>query len=555
MNFLRNYKIKISYILTIALFFSTGVNPAYINEGEINLAFILNTIRFFLPILILIIYLIYRIKKKNIFIKNILKKIKVNIILLAIIYSILLFFSINQNPIHPYNLYFVNYFCLFFLTLILHENNNIKEIYNNIFLFIILGFSVGLSLIFVEILTMSFNPAELEKFTVFSFDARFLDNALPRSTGFSKYVLLTIFIIIIFYKPNNNFYKIILIIVLSSIIFMIKSRTTILFFTGSILIYSLFYIDGLIEKLKLPIISLIIPLILVSNIPGNQNVKIKAAEDTVANLIAKKKEAFDLAEKSNNYIKVLTLKEVNENRSIDLFSEQKFKKLALKKEQEFKELALKKEQEFKELALKKEQEFTEQNLRTIYEKRNFKRKLEVQLLESKQKLKTLEEEIEINKENKYFGTKTQKTSIVFKSPKDEDLDLLENLSTGRVYGWKLFFQIKNLSLLSLDTYIGQGILADKLFYGFSISNGFLYVLMTGGLLSLLILIFFNINLISKIVKNLIKKNSHPEYLYAVILNSYLLFRSLFENGYLVYLSGLFLMLLSLMIINLKSIKD
>ena len=65
MNFLKIYNIKISYLFTVLIFFSMGVNPSYIENDTSNLNFLINSIRFFLPTVFLIGY--YLIYKKKLF--------------------------------------------------------------------------------------------------------------------------------------------------------------------------------------------------------------------------------------------------------------------------------------------------------------------------------------------------------------------------------------------------------------------------------------------------------------------------------------------------------
>ncbi len=63
---LINYKIKLSYVATVLIFFSMGVNPSFLSNNISSFDLITNSIRFFLPSIFLFGYFIF-FKKKNFF--------------------------------------------------------------------------------------------------------------------------------------------------------------------------------------------------------------------------------------------------------------------------------------------------------------------------------------------------------------------------------------------------------------------------------------------------------------------------------------------------------
>ncbi|OCW76700.1 hypothetical protein AKH17_03805 [Pelagibacteraceae bacterium GOM-A2] len=82
-----------------------------------------------------------------------------------------------------------------------------------------------------------------------------------------------------------------------------------------------------------------------------------------------------------------------------------------------------------------------------------------------------------------------KTTNIYIKNNNTQLEEVENISSGRTYLWKKFFE--DLKKSEFNLFIGKGILADKKFYNQSISNGFFYSLLSGGLVVFLFYIIVN----------------------------------------------------------------
>tara|TARA_B100001063_G_C16249684_1_gene304689 strand:- start:11 stop:454 length:444 start_codon:yes stop_codon:yes gene_type:complete len=146
-----------------------GVNPSYLENNISNFNLWINSIRFFLPTFFLFNY--YLIYGKKDFFHFLNFNYLIN--LLFIILILIFIFSLSFEFLDTQNLYFLIYLNIFLLVGILASNADLKEIINNIILFILLGFCISLILIITEISNYSFSLSELHKFRVFSFDARF----------------------------------------------------------------------------------------------------------------------------------------------------------------------------------------------------------------------------------------------------------------------------------------------------------------------------------------------------------------------------------------------
>ena len=118
---------------------------------------------------------------------------------------------------------------------------------------------------------------------------------------------------------------------------------------------------------------------------------------------------------------------------------------------------------------------------------------------------------------------------------------INNSSSGRILIWYKILKNKG------NIYIGDGILADHSQFNESASNGLIYTYLCGGFFAFILLVIFKIIVIKKIFISISKKIKH-NYLPSMII-LFLFFRFLFENGYVVYLYELFLLLLSLIYLN------
>ena len=135
--------------------------------------------------------------------------------------------------------------------------------------------------------------------------------------------------------------------------------------------------------------------------------------------------------------------------------------------------------------------------------------------------------------DKLYGMTINKTTNIYIKNRNTQLEEIENISSGRTYLWKKFFE--DFKKNEFNLFIGKGILADKKIYNQSISNGFFYSLLSGGLVIFLFYIIVNIVITINILKNIIKSREISENILPYSILIYLMFRSLFENGYLLYI--------------------
>jgi hypothetical protein len=108
--------------------------------------------------------------------------------------------------------------------------------------------------------------------------------------------------------------------------------------------------------------------------------------------------------------------------------------------------------------------------------------------------------------------------------------IFDTTTSGRKNMWlKVINSYENIPLL------GYGVLGDRFAYSFSVSNIFLYFLISGGLAGFLIIIFFNIHLSKNILNSLssmrLFNNREPFFYISFVFILFFLFRSLVENSY------------------------
>jgi hypothetical protein len=108
--------------------------------------------------------------------------------------------------------------------------------------------------------------------------------------------------------------------------------------------------------------------------------------------------------------------------------------------------------------------------------------------------------------------------------------LLMEGTSGRVATWqKVLISYKNIPIY------GYGVLGDKFAYSLSVSNIFLYFLVSGGIIGFITILLFNIYIIKNVLyllisKKLFKSNDvffHVSFFFVC----FFLFRSIFENSY------------------------
>ena len=110
--------------------------------------------------------------------------------------------------------------------------------------------------------------------------------------------------------------------------------------------------------------------------------------------------------------------------------------------------------------------------------------------------------------DKLYGMTINKTTNIYIKNRNTQLEEIENISSGRTYLWKKFFE--DFKKNEFNLFIGKGILADKKIYNQSISNGFFYSLLSGGLVIFLFYIIVNIVITINILKNIIKSREISE---------------------------------------------
>lgn len=479
MNFIQKYKIKISYIVTFFIFFSQGVNPSYLDDKIINIEVIINSIRFFFPSIFLLFIYFFNFEKYRLkYFFNLSWSLKI----LFYFFVIILIFSLLYSKSYSLNLYFLSYLNIFLLIGLLNYNNNQREIINNLILFILLGLILSILLFAYEILfNRIINFSEFYKLSVLSFDYRFLDQSLPRSTGVSKFILFFLILMVFYSLKNNSIIKFITIIIFSILLFLLNSRTSLIFYF-SIIIFLIFYLDQKLRfKIKFFFSTLIIPIVIFICIPDKN---------------------FEFFPNKNNRLEI-----INNLNITDLFKSKKAD-IFIEKE-EAKNEAIK--DDTKNGAIKDD---------------------------------TKKKEI-----------KTNDISTLINKAKDPNLTKIENISSGRVALWKKIYN--DFKSNKLNFIIGKGILADKKIYDKSSSNGFIYSFLSGGIIGL----FFLITLLTLILKKIIIKiifykknnfNNFNDFTYFILL--FLIYRLLFENGFLLYISDLYMFSICIFFLNYKKLK-
>lgn len=108
--------------------------------------------------------------------------------------------------------------------------------------------------------------------------------------------------------------------------------------------------------------------------------------------------------------------------------------------------------------------------------------------------------------------------------------LSQTTTSGRITIWKnVVNSYKKIPI------IGYGVLGDKFAYSVSVSNIFLYFLITGGIVGLLAILLFNVYILKNIFYLLTSKKlftSNSAFLYiSFFFVCFFLFRSIFENSY------------------------
>lgn len=473
---IQKYKIKLSYLATILIFLSLGVNPSFVDNKTINFKDIINLVRFFLPSIFLIgIYIFYPKKYKFKYFINLDLKIKI----LFYLFLIILFFSFLVDITNSQNLYFFSYLNIFLFAGLLNSNKDEDEIINNLILFIILGIFIFLLLMLLEIFSNQINFSELHKSSVFSFDNRFLSQSLPRSTGVSKFMLLFLLVLMFLFYKKHSISVLSAITFFSSTLVLLNSRTSLIFYYFFIF-FIIFYINQKFKiKAQLIVATLLIPIIVFVFVP-NKTYNIS-------------KENYISTEKLN----------ILEN--------------------------------FSKKFSKNKKEIIEDDNNLITKKND------------SENYKLGENEV---KKEEY--KKNDITSLLNKNNNNQ-LNKIENISSGRIYLWKIIYNDFRENKINL--FVGKGILADKKIYTQSSSNGFIYSFLAGGVLGFLSLIILNILILKDVLPNIIKTKQLKRVVVLDLFVLFLIYRLLFENGFVLYVSDLYLLITCIFFINLKKLKN
>ena len=141
-----------------------------------------------------------------------------------------------------------------------------------------------------------------------------------------------------------------------------------------------------------------------------------------------------------------------------------------------------------------------------------------------------------------------------KENKNEHFKLLSEYSSGRMDLWKTTLKIITNNSENKNTFLGFGTSADRFFLKESVSNTFLYSLISGGYIGLLFLILFYIYILFQIYIFLINKKNYSNNiigLSAVTVIIFILLRSLVESSFLIFGSDNIILFICLFYINNK----
>ncbi|OCW76701.1 hypothetical protein AKH17_03810 [Pelagibacteraceae bacterium GOM-A2] len=110
----------------------------------------------------------------------------------------------------------------------------------------------------------------MHKFKILSYDARFLSQALPRSTGIAKFLLFVVIILLILPRKKNTIANLVLLVFFSSLLILFRSRTNILFFSIFLICYLFYFSQDIRIKIQIFFATIIIPVIIFITIPENK---------------------------------------------------------------------------------------------------------------------------------------------------------------------------------------------------------------------------------------------------------------------------------------------
>jgi hypothetical protein len=108
--------------------------------------------------------------------------------------------------------------------------------------------------------------------------------------------------------------------------------------------------------------------------------------------------------------------------------------------------------------------------------------------------------------------------------------IFASTTSGRKDMW-----IETIKSYNKIPFLGYGVLGDRFAYSFSVSNIFLYFLISGGFVGFVGIIAFNVyiskNILASLLSKKLYKNSDPFFYISLIFILFFMFRSLVENSY------------------------
>lgn len=183
------------------------------------------------------------------------------------------------------------------------------------------------------------------------------------------------------------------------------------------------------------------------------------------------------------------------------------------------------------------------NLQTPKIHNNYVDNLLNKLIEKSVDNKNVEEDFVVNTEKKKLKQETLKNNkFIFKKPGQRDVTTM----SGRDYFWK-----KTLELSNKEYLIGGGFQYDRHLFDISISNGFLYSLLSAGLVGIVVYFFLLFKLLSVIFITLIKKKYDAYSFSSITIILYLILRSLVETSFMFFSFDLIIILLCYIFLSKK----
>ena len=288
MSFKKNKIFFYAFLLNWALLLgSINTTPSEIFYFGQGLDKSINALRILFPLISsFILMMIFIINLKNNFLDLIEKKNLINF--LFIFYFILQLLGLFTTPDRSFtlnNIYLVIFGINSLIALILINNFYQKKNYYKLNYFL-----TCISLLFIFAIIIVVTIAMYKKVGIAGFVVlyNFIDpndtlfnQVLPRVTGYAR-MLAVLNVAIIAYVINKKLFKnklyIILIFLLSTLIFFVQSRGAVLCFYSLIIIITIFQIKSFLDKLKLIIITILLPVCLHLIISNDRDLHIELKE-------------------------------------------------------------------------------------------------------------------------------------------------------------------------------------------------------------------------------------------------------------------------------------